>query len=103
MVKELSKGEWSAAKHIYKDGGHSKIYAELNLTTPLQSKVPVDHKVEGKSHSGGIAQGRTLTKAEKGENILQIQYHVHSTQDSYVDCQVGALWRAHDAYLDGCK
>ena len=103
MEKQLAKGAWSEAHHIYKDGGYTKSYADLNLTTPLGKKVPLDRQVQGKSNSGGIAKGRTLAEAAKGDRILQVQYQVNSIQDSYVDCQVGALWRVHEANLDGCK
>jgi len=103
MEKQLSKGHWSEAHHIYKDGAYSKNYADLTLTEPLDTAIPADHKVQGKSNSGGIANGSTLSAAQVGDTLLQVQYNVHSIQDSYVDCQVGALWRTHNAHLDGCE
>lgn len=103
MEKQLSKGAWGEAHHIYKDGGHSKVFADLTLTKPLEKNVPIDTKVKGKSNEGKEAKGRTINEANVGDTSLQVQYHVHSTQGSYVDCQVGALWRTHDANTDGCE
>lgn len=103
MEKQLRKGAWSEAHHIYKDGAHSKMYADFTLVDPLDKAVPVDTKVKGQAESGGTTKGRTIAPAAVGDTSLQVQYHVTSIQDSYVDCQVGALWRTHEANLDGCK
>lgn len=103
MEKQLKKGAWSEAHHIYKDGGYSKVYADLTLVKPLDKPVPADTKVKGTSESGGTAKGRTIAAAAVGDTSLEVQYHVNSIQDSYVDCQVGALWRTHEANLDGCE
>lgn len=103
MEDQLKKGRWSEAHHVYMDGGYGKIYAELTLTTPLDKDVPVDTEVTGESESGGTAQGSTLAPGKVGGKKLKVQYKVSSVQDSYVDCQVGALWRFSGATLDGCK
>lgn len=103
MEKQLKKGAWSEAHHIYKDGAYSKNYAELKLLKPLDKDIPIDTKVHGASHSGGNTKGRTIAAAAAGDTTLQVQYHISSIQDEYVECQVGALWRTHHANLDGCE
>lgn len=103
MDKQLKKEAWSEAHHIYKDGAYSKNFAILTLLKPLEKAVPVDTKVTGESESGGDANGRTLAPAAVNGTSLQVQYHVTNIQDSYVDCQVGALWRTHEANLEGCE
>jgi hypothetical protein len=102
METQLKKGAWSEAHHIYKDGAYSKMYADFEFAEPLQKAVPADTKVEGKAEGGGTAKGRTIYAASANDTSLQVQYNVHDVQDSYVDCQVGALWRTHEANLNGC-
>lgn len=103
MYKQLKLNAWSEAHHIYKDGAHTKMYANMTLTEPLKKRVPIDTKVEGKAQNGGTAKGRTIKEADVGEKFIAVQYHVHDKQDGFVDCQVGALWRTHNAKLDGCE
>ena len=103
MEKELSKGAWSEAHHLYMDGAHSELYANLTLMEPLKKKVSSGTRVNGTSFKGETAIGKTMNAAQAGETAIQVRYHVHEEQDSYVDCQVGALWRIHKAKLDGCK
>lgn len=103
MEKLLRNGEWSAAHHVYMDGGFGEVYADLTLTKALTEKVPTDTKVSGMAEDGSTAIGRTLREAEAGEKALKVQYKVSPIQDSYVSCQVGALWRVSSANLDGCE
>ena len=81
----------AAAKRIYTEGGYSKSYARVMLTTALGAEVPKGTSITGVSASGPAVLGKALATTAMGSMTLDIQYVTTSDQATYVDCQVGGL------------
>jgi len=99
---ELTASGFQNAKSIYREGGHSKSYAELTLTSPasLASSVTKgDAVIGGTDTTGAPVVGKAFADAPQGSSKLQVQYSTSTVQASYSDCQVGGLV---DTVTTGC-
>lgn len=104
MEKQLGLGtsdSYALAKDIYQNGVHSKPYAEVKIEGGAPSAIPAGAAIVGKTTNGGEVRGSAMAAAAKGSSVLRIQYATTDIQDSYVDCQVGALEK--DGNTNGCK
>ena len=80
-----------AAKKIYNDGGNSKSYAEVTLTTPLTAELRKGDEIIGKNAKGNSVGGKAYKDFDSGESLIKVQYTTTDIQENYVQCQVGAL------------
>jgi len=93
--------DYATAKAIYEQGGNSKSYAEITLTSNLSSDIAVKTKVVGKDASGKQVDGKLYKDAAKDQNIMKVQYATSDVQATHVECRVGAM--PEDAHVtDGC-
>ena len=92
---------WQNAQQIYLQGGNSKSYALITLSEPLRSDVPKGTTVTGKNAAGNEVSGKMYDTTASGAVNVKIQYATTDVQDSYVQCQVGALV-GEDINLSGC-
>mmetsp|Transcript_21404 Transcript_21404/g.33590 ORF Transcript_21404/g.33590 Transcript_21404/m.33590 type:complete len:541 (+) Transcript_21404:54-1676(+) len=92
---------WQNAQQIYLQGGNSKSYALITLSEPLRSDVPKGTKVFGTNAAGNEVAGKMYSTTTSGSVTVKIQYATTDLQDSYVQCQVGALV-GDDVNLSGC-
>ena len=92
---------WENAKQIYLQGGNSKSYALLTLSEPLRADVPKGAAVTGKNADGNEVAGKMYDTTASGTVNVKIQYATTDVQDSYVQCQVGALV-GEDINMSGC-
>ncbi len=92
---------WQNAQQIYLQGGNSKSYALITLSEPLRSDVPKGTKVTGVNADGNEVSGKMYSATDPGTVNVKIQYATTDVQDSYVQCQVGALV-GEDVNLSGC-
>ena len=92
---------WDNAQQIYSNGGNSKSYALITLTEPLRSDVAKGTTVTGTNDAGNEVAGKMYSATSSGAVNVKVQYATSDIQDSYVECQVGALI-GEDINLSGC-
>ena len=92
---------WQNAQQIYLQGGNSKSYALITLSEPLRNDVPKGTAVTGKNAEGNEVAGKMYDTTASGVLNVKIQYATTDVQDSYVQCQVGALL-GEDINMSGC-
>jgi hypothetical protein len=79
------------AKSIYNEGGHSKSYAVLTLSTPLTSDILKDAAIIGKSSTGKEISCKAKEDYPAGSESIEAFYTTTDIQSSYMECQVGGL------------
>jgi hypothetical protein len=82
---------FQSALRIYKEGGHSKSYAQITVTPPLSNDVPKGSSIMGKNTDGIEVAGKSYQDYTAGDQVIKVQYATSDIQSSYVECQVGAL------------
>eukprot|EP00984_Skeletonema_dohrnii_P004219 scaffold1490_cov121-Skeletonema_dohrnii-CCMP3373.AAC.2 len=92
---------WDNAQQIYLQGGNSKSYALITLSEPLRSNVAKGTSVTGKNADGNEVAGKMYDTTTSGAVNVKVQYATTDVQDSYVQCQVGALV-GEDINMSGC-
>jgi len=105
MERQLAMGtdqSYAVAKAIYQEGGHSKSYASITLTAPLSSGVSKSAPMVGFTDSGTEVRGKAYSAYDAGATEVRFQYAVSDVQESYVNCQVGALSMAGEENIEGC-
>eukprot|EP00979_Chaetoceros_neogracilis_P007780 scaffold1673_cov167-Chaetoceros_neogracile.AAC.9 len=90
---------FQCAQNIYEQGGDSKVYAVITLSSPLVadlSKGDPIFFVDGTAISTNAYSG-----ASAGDTVIEIKYATSDDQDTYVGCRAGALpeW---DQLTSGC-
>ncbi len=92
-IDTLLSGEeiqWLAAQSVYELGAHSKSYAELTLSEPLETSLAADTQVEGVAIDDTTkVSGRVMDDAASGVSTITVQYHTLDNMATYVSCQVG--------------
>jgi hypothetical protein len=93
---------FEVAKRIYKEGGHRRSYAIINLTKPLAFPVVKDsHFFFGKSGKGATVTANAFDNYIVNSTMIGLRYTAIDDPESYQTCNVGAL--AEDQInLDGC-
>ena len=76
------------AQTIYEEGGHSKSYARLQLSSPLPTRVKKGSAIRGKTADGTTIKAKAYETAEEGDAIIEVQY---PTDEGSLPCFVGAL------------
>ena len=79
------------ARKIYNEGGNSKSYAMINLGEPLKTGIKKGDLITGKNAEGTEVAGKAYADYDMGVSTIKVQYMTTDLQDSYVQCQVGAL------------
>ena len=101
QLAKMGTESWAAAQKIYQEGGNSKSYALMTLTEPLKTNVPKGTTIVGKNDAGNEVMGKMYDTTEAGNVIIKVQYQTSDIQESYVECQVGALI-GEDINMSGC-
>ena len=89
------------AKKIYEEGGNSKSYAELQMTTNLVSPIAKGEIVQGTAIDDSTVTGKVYETAGINQPIVKVQYDVSQNQESWVRCRIGALDEGR--FDQGCK
>ncbi|KAL7545242.1 hypothetical protein ACHAWF_008593 [Thalassiosira exigua] len=92
---------FSVARKIYEEGGHSKSYAQISLTTPLTADLKEGVVIYGKNADDNEVAGKAYKDYDSGSDVIRVQYSTTDLQESYVGCQVGGLL-SDDHNLKGC-
>lgn len=79
------------AQRIYKEGGNSKSYAQVTLTTPLTAALQKGDSVMGRNTQGNEVAGKAYGDYDAGVSVIKVQYTTTDIQESYVECQVGGM------------
>jgi len=79
------------ARKIYNEGGHSKNYAYISLNKGLETGVAEGDTFLGRNSEGGQVSGTAYEAYAAGTMYIKFRYTTTDTQESYVECQVGAL------------
>jgi hypothetical protein len=87
------------AANIYTNGGHSKSYAVLQLTSSLTETIQEGTLIQGSNDAGDVVTGEAYEDALSGTKTLKFRYVVGSSQENYSECQVGGL---QDTNTAGC-
>lgn len=82
---------FTLAQSIYNEGGNSKSYAVLTLTTPLTSSVLKDASIVGLSADSKEISLKAYEDYPSGSGVIQALYSTTDIQASYMECQVGGL------------
>ena len=107
IAERVGLGDFAHALRVYREGGHSKSYAQLTLLAPTPNKsYKKGTQVVGLTDVGGDVSGALLEDMSwttEAAVVLQVQYRTGDVQEKYVDCQVGALFAFSEANRKGCK
>lgn len=89
------------ARAVYENGGHSKSYARLKITSgsPIESDGTL---FSGSDSNGFEITGEVFASDKSPSDELWLEYSTTDKQDTYVRCQVGALILTGDANTEGC-
>jgi len=90
------------AKAIYQEGGHSKSYALIKLSTGLTAAIAKKTPITGVTENGTAVSGKAYSDYSVGDTEIKVQYTTSDIQATYVTCQVGALALVGEEMLDGC-
>lgn len=82
---------FEAARAIYNEGGNSKSYAQVSMTTPLSKSISKGDSIMGRNSDGVEVQGKAYADYPSGTQIINVLYETTDLQESYMNCQVGAL------------
>jgi len=87
------------ARKIYNEGGHSKNYAYITLNKGIETGVTEGDTFLARNKEGGQVSGTAYEDYAAGTMYIKFRYTTTDTQESYVECQVGALAKPN---LKGC-
>lgn len=90
---------FQAARKIYNEGGNSKSYAVISLTTPLSKAVAKGDAIIGRNADDVEVAGKAFDAYPAGIQLINVLYQTTDLQASYMECQVGGLVTAN---LKGC-
>ncbi|KAL3789110.1 hypothetical protein ACHAW5_004165 [Stephanodiscus triporus] len=82
---------FTLAQKIYNEGGHSKSYAVLTLSSPLTSAVLKEAPVVGQTADGREVSLKSYEDYPSGADVIQAYYATTDVQESFMECQVGGL------------
>ncbi|CAJ1948867.1 unnamed protein product [Cylindrotheca closterium] len=91
---ELAKqtdSSFATAGNIYNQGGSSKSYAQITLSTPLSSAIQNDAVIVGTNADGSSTVGKAYEDYPQGTTSLKVQYQTSDMQANHVTCMVGGL------------
>lgn len=102
QLAKRTEESFDIAKQIYLEGGNSKSYAQIVLQTPLAGSIGKGAKIHGKNDNDMTITGKALDDYPSGAIEIRVQYDTTDDQDTYVQCQVGALSEAGLENTVGC-
>ena len=85
-----TEGSFAAAKAIYQQGAFSKNVASVTLDLPLGTALSKGTPITGTAADGSGVVGKAYEDSAAGATNLLVQYKTSDSQNSYVECQVGA-------------
>ena len=88
-----------AARLVYTEGGNSKSYAEVTLTSATTADIAEGDAISGVDDAGSAVSGTAYADYPAGTTTLWVLYDVPEIQADNVKCKVGAL---PEPILDGC-
>lgn len=88
-----------AARKIYEDGGHSKSYAEVTLSSATTADIAKDEAITGVDDAGAEVTGKAYADYPAGTTTIWVLYTVPDVQADNVMCKVGGL---PEPIMDGC-
>lgn len=97
----LNDNQMDAAMDLYRRGGNTRPYAELQLLNELTETIDISTTVyvnTGDTTKDYRIYGTTMNALNKGKKSIQILYDINSNPT--VQCKVGAKPLP---ILDGCK
>lgn len=87
---------YEIARRIYNEGGHSKSYALVTLSGDgLPASVAKGDRILGVNAEGVQVVGNAYESYPAGTTTVKVQYATTDIQESYVECQVGALYETN--------
>jgi len=86
-----SPPDYSNAKAVYSQGGHSKSYAEFTLSSPLGTMIAKSTPISGTTASGIATTGKAYAAYAASATVIRVQYTTSDVQATYVGCQVGGI------------
>jgi len=100
LERESDEG-FNVASAIYKEGGHSKSYAVIDLDRSPDTYVLKNIVFEGLDSSGRPVKGRTYLTQQR--NRVQLRYEaLDGLEGMYPDCNVGGLTEIGAEETDRC-
>jgi len=97
-----NENSFARARDVYEQGGHSKSYAKLKITSGNKPNVSDGTLFTGTDMSGRPVTGKVYESSTSPSDELRLQYSTSDIQSSYVGCQVGALPPTGRGNTDGC-
>lgn len=88
-----------AARRVYQEGGHSKSYAEVKLSSATTADIAKDEAITGVDDAGAEVTGKAYADYPAGTDTIWVLYTVPDVQADNVKCKVGGL---PEPILDGC-
>jgi hypothetical protein len=88
-----------AARRVYQEGGYSKSYAEVKLSSATTADIAKDEAITGVDDAGAEVTGKAYADYPAGTDTIWVLYTVPDVQADNVMCKVGGL---PEPILDGC-
>jgi hypothetical protein len=102
QVGFLNADSFAVAQKIYEQGGNSKSFATLTLTSPLETAATVGVALNGETDAGTEAYGTAYEAAASGATELKVLYTLSKEIESATACRVGGL-PTTSTIMTGCK
>ena len=93
------ESSFAAARRIYEEGGNSKSYAEVTLSSGLAAAIAQDDAITGTGIDGSVVMGKASADYPAGTTALNVLYATSDDMATYMNCKVGGL---AVPTLDGC-
>jgi len=93
---------FNRAKEIYLNGGSSKNYGLITLTTPLTAKIDRGTYLSGKGVDGKETVGLASEDYNVDDTFIKVEYQIGDEQANYVRCRLGSLTDEQIILKDGC-
>ena len=88
-----------AARKVYEEGGHSKSYAEVTLSSATTADITKGDVITGVDDAGAEVTGTAYADYPTGSTAIWVLYDVPNVQADNVKCKVGGL---PEPIMDGC-
>jgi len=102
QIAKKTQSAFDIAKAIYEQGAHSKSYAILTFDNTVSDSFTDGTEFVGTSATNQDVRAKVYKSSGAAPGTIQLQYLTTSVQETYVECQVGALSLSGDANIKGC-
>ena len=83
--------DYTNAKAVYQNGGHSKSYATIAIGTTVTGSHAAGAACGGKTSNGAAVTGKLKSAVAAGDATFDCYYPVSDVQSSYNSCKGGGL------------